>query len=93
MRLAKQSQSVPLQNFMYFITLPFLVRKIFTFYINDVLLFKCPIPGTKGYSTSLPMSSPNQASEHVTLFSYESTATHTSQPTASSPATECHRLL
>jgi len=29
----------------YFITLPFLVRKIFTFYINDVLLFKCPFPG------------------------------------------------
>jgi len=31
----------------YFITLPFLVRKIFTFYINDVLLFKCPFPGPK----------------------------------------------
>jgi hypothetical protein len=26
----------------------FLVRKIFTFYINDVLLFKCPVPGPKG---------------------------------------------
>ena len=26
----------------------FLVRKIFTFYINDVLLFKCPILGPKG---------------------------------------------
>ena len=25
----------------------FLVRKIFTFYINDVLLFKCPVPGPK----------------------------------------------
>ena len=25
----------------------FLVRKIFTFYINDVLLFKCPFPGPK----------------------------------------------
>jgi hypothetical protein len=24
-----------------------LVRKIFTFYINDVLLFKCPFPGPK----------------------------------------------
>jgi len=32
----------------YFITLPFLVRKMFTFYINDVLLFKCPLPGPKG---------------------------------------------
>jgi hypothetical protein len=26
-----------------------LVRKIFTFYINYVLLFKCPVPGLKGY--------------------------------------------
>jgi hypothetical protein len=25
-----------------------LVRKIFTFYINDVLLFKCPFPGPNG---------------------------------------------
>jgi len=37
LRLAKQSQSIPLQNVVYFITLPFLVRKIFTFYVNDVL--------------------------------------------------------
>ena len=37
MRLAKQSQFIPLQNVLYFITLPVLVRKIFTFYINDVL--------------------------------------------------------
>ena len=44
-RLAKQS--IPLQNVVYFITLAFLVRKIFKFYINDVLLFKCPIPGPK----------------------------------------------
>ena len=48
LRLAKQSQFIPLQNVVYFITLSFLVRKIFTFYINDVLLFKCPIPGPKG---------------------------------------------
>jgi len=48
MRLAKQSQFIPLQNFVYFIPLPFLVRKIFTFYIHDVLIFKCPIPGPKG---------------------------------------------
>ena len=47
-RLAKQSQFIPLQNVVYFITLNFLVRKIFTFYINDVLLFKCPFPGPKG---------------------------------------------
>ena len=47
MRIAKQCQLIPLQNVVYFITLPFLVRKIFTFYINDVLLFKRPFPGTK----------------------------------------------
>ena len=33
---------------MYFITLSLLVHKIFTFYTNDVLLFKCPVPGPKG---------------------------------------------
>ena len=44
LNLAKQSQFIPLQNVVYFITLPVLVRKIFTFYINDVLLFKCPFP-------------------------------------------------
>jgi len=44
LRLAKQSQFIPLQNVVYFITLPFLVRKIFTFYLNDVLLFKYPFP-------------------------------------------------
>ena len=48
LRLAKQSQFIPLQNVVYFIPLPFLVRKIFAFYINDVLLFKCPFPGPKG---------------------------------------------
>jgi hypothetical protein len=31
----------------YFITL-ILVRKIFTFYINDVPLFKYTVPGPKG---------------------------------------------
>ena len=46
-RLAKQSQFIRLQNVVYFVTLPFLVRKIFTFYINEVLLFKCPVPGPK----------------------------------------------
>ena len=48
LRLAKQSQFISLQNVVYFITLPFLVRKIFTFYISDVLLFKYPIPESKG---------------------------------------------
>ena len=48
LRLAKPSQFIPLQNVVYFILLAFLVRKIFTFYINDVPLFKCPFPGPKG---------------------------------------------
>ena len=48
MRLAKQSQFIPLQKVVYFITLPVLVYKIFTFYINDMLLFKCQFPGSKG---------------------------------------------
>ena len=47
-RLAKQTQFIPLQNVVFFISLPVLVRKIFTFYINDVLLFKCPFPGPEG---------------------------------------------
>ena len=47
MRFAKQSQFMTLHNVVYFITLHFLVRKIFTFYINGVLLFKCPFPGPK----------------------------------------------
>ena len=45
LRLPKQSQFIPIQNVVYFIMLPFLVRKIFTFDINDVLLFKFPVPG------------------------------------------------
>ena len=48
LRLAEQSQFIPLQNVVYFITLPFFVRKIFTFYRNEVILFKCPVPGPKG---------------------------------------------
>jgi len=48
LRLAKQSQFIPLQNVVYFTTLSFLVRKIFTFYVNYVLLFKYPVPGPKG---------------------------------------------
>ena len=54
-RLAKQSQFIPLQNVVYFITLAFLVLKIFTFYINDVLLFKCPFPGPKVNRTAIPL--------------------------------------
>ena len=48
LRLAKRSQFIPLQNVVYFIRLTVLVRKIFTFYLNDVLLFKCPVTGPKG---------------------------------------------
>jgi len=48
LRHAAQSQFVPLQNVVYFITLRVLSCKIFTVYINDVLNFKCPAPGPKG---------------------------------------------
>ena len=64
LRLAKQSQFTPLQNIVYFITLPFLVRKIFTFYINVVLLFKCPIPGPKGYLSRLLSFIPEHKGYH-----------------------------
>ena len=46
-RLAKQSQFIPLQNVVYFITLPFLVRKIFTFYINAVCYLNVQFQGQK----------------------------------------------
>ena len=48
LRLAHQSQFIPLQNVVYFITLTFLVRKILTFYVNDLLLFKYLFPGPRG---------------------------------------------
>ena len=47
LRLAKESQFIPLQNVVYFVTLPFLIRKIFTFYINDVLLFNVQFQGQR----------------------------------------------
>jgi len=46
--LAKQFQFIPLQDVVYFITLGFFGPKILTFYVNDVLLFKCPFPGPIG---------------------------------------------
>jgi len=39
---------IPPQNAVYFLMLPFLVHKIFTFYINGVLNCKCPAPGPEG---------------------------------------------
>jgi len=47
LRLTKQSQFIPLHNVVYFITLQFLVREIFTFYINDVLLFNVQYQGQR----------------------------------------------
>ena len=44
-KLSKQSQFIPLQNVVYFITLHFLVRKIFTSYLNYALLFKVHFQG------------------------------------------------
>jgi hypothetical protein len=46
--LAAQFPFIPPQNIVYFIMLTFLVNKIFTFYINGELTFKCPAPGSKG---------------------------------------------
>ena len=39
------SSFIPPQDVLYLLTLPFLVHKIFTLYINGVLNCKCPAPG------------------------------------------------
>ena len=41
------SPFIPPQNVVYFLMLPFLVHKIFTFYTNGVLNCKCPTPGQR----------------------------------------------
>ena len=42
------SSFIPAQNVVYFLMLPFLVHKIFTFYINVMLNCKFPAPGPEG---------------------------------------------
>ena len=42
------SPFIPPQNVVYFLMLPLLVHKIFTFCLNYVLNCKCPAPGPKG---------------------------------------------
>ena len=44
---------IPPQNVVYFLLLPFLVHKIFTFYLNGVLKCKCPPSGPEGQSTTV----------------------------------------
>ena len=79
LRHAKQSQFIPLQNVVYFITLPVLVRKIFTFYINDVLLFKCPIRGPRDYAQGHFHGKKYDACFAVNMSRYNSVGTVTSR--------------
>ena len=46
--LLSLSSFIPPQNVVYFLILPFMFHKIFTFRINGVLNCKCPAPGPKG---------------------------------------------
>ena len=45
--LLTPSPFIPPENVTYCLTLPFLVHKIFTFYIHGVLNCKCPAAGPK----------------------------------------------
>ena len=64
------SSFIPPQNAVYFLMLPFLIIKIFTFYRNGVLNCKCPAPGPKGIEGGVPGISKGQ-SRQPTNYKFE----------------------
>ena len=56
-----------LQNAVYFVMLPFLVPVLFTFYIQNVLKFKCKIRVPKGSGSRISRHSTDEGGKVVTL--------------------------